>query len=139
MQERRCASSATTCARHFAGGSDSRSTRTREPAQCAGCEPAFFAAPDTTEIVGANSILALATSLAPAGLPDRRRNSICRGGESGVPPAHPAGVAECGAGEFHRRGVRIGALPDVVPGEHVLAELCIPMAPGGAQVRIPEA
>src|SRR5918995_2698413 len=35
--------------------------------------------------------------------------------------------------------MRIGALPNVLPVEHVLAELCVPARRGGAQVRVSKA
>jgi hypothetical protein len=64
--------------------------------------------------------------------PDRRRNTLCGGRQRRVPLAHLTGMAECRPGELQREGMRIGALADVLPIEHILAELPVPTRRSGA-------
>src|SRR3954453_13957056 len=77
-------------------------------------------------------------SSAPAS-PDRRRNTLGSRGQRRVPLARRAGVAKSGPGEFQRKGMRIGALADVLPVEDVLPELPVPPCRSGADVGTREA
>src|ERR687898_706166 len=75
----------------------------------------------------------------PPALSDRRRNTLCGGGESGIPLAHRTGVAEGRVSELEPCDMRIKAGADVLPVEHVLTELRVPAPRGGAQVRVRKA
>ena len=63
---------------------------------------------------------------AVTGLGNRRRNTLRGRREIGVPLADRTGVAEGGAGEFEREGMRIAVIADVLPIEDVLTHLRVP-------------
>ena len=71
-------------------------------------------------------------------LSDRWRISLRAGGEGRIPFAHRRGVPEGRAGELRRESVRIRVRADVLPVEHELAQLTVPMRCLGSQVSLGE-
>src|SRR6476660_6782454 len=69
---------------------------------------------------------------------DRRWVAVRALRESRVPPTDRAGVIESRARELEAQGARIGALPDVVPLEHELAEVDVPVSGIGRQLTVLE-
>lgn len=58
----------------------------------------------------------------------RRRYSVCRGGERGIPRTYLTSVAKRRAGEVERERLRVRAGANIVPVEDVLPQCCIPAA-----------
>src|SRR6266702_4814227 len=76
----------------------------------------------------------------PGGISDhRRRAALGAGRERRIPRANLARMAERRAGELQRRGMRIGAGPDVVPVEDELPEGAVPARWRRGKDSVPEA